>query len=191
MRYKRPNGFLSGSSHYFNRAPVERDPVRLSPLSVPARVSSGLRDRWKSPVSDHRAARRLCPFQVAERVAFKRTLSPMVAPPADRGIDHSPTPLVPTLLTAQARTTFQCSPDLISRSPVQIRVLACLSYNELRKIPKNEKNRALQLLCILAARRVAFASGLNDRRFSCYVLALPRCGEEFPVCSVQTSLNKQ
>jgi hypothetical protein len=38
---------------------------------------------------------------------------------------------------------------------------------------------AMQLLCILAAQR---ASGLNDRRFSCHVLALPRCGEEFPVC---------
>ena len=30
-------------------------------------------------------------------------------------------------------------------------LMACLSDNELRQIPKSEKNRALQLFCILAA----------------------------------------
>jgi hypothetical protein len=30
-------------------------------------------------------------------------------------------------------------------------LLACLSDNELRQIPKSERNRALQLVCILAA----------------------------------------
>ena len=40
-------------------------------------------------------------------------------------------------------------------------LLASLSDNELRQIPKSERNRALQLVCTLAAERVAFCQWLE------------------------------